>query len=198
MADIDRYQILASRTKAEFPRFHVKLRKKSWLHPLFWVLSKVLRMDYSTFTTTIFSGMYTRDSWESRPSELKYRTLRHEKTHIKQFHCWPLGRWAWPLNHLIMGFCYIFIFPFFLTFRAKFEREGYTQSMLVKFELYGPFSAREMESEARWLAKTFGTSTYGWMWTKKKAYAWAMDTMRKINASEITNDADRVDELRAA
>ena len=154
----NRYMILLARTKKEFPRFHVELRRDSWLHPIFWLLSKITRMDYSTFTTTIASGMYTRDDWEDRTPDQKYMTLRHEKVHIKQFHCFPLGRWAWPLNHLIQGLCYLLLLPIILTFRAKFEREGYTQSLLVEYELHGPMSEAKKERRAQWMAKTFGGS----------------------------------------
>jgi hypothetical protein len=198
MAEIDRYQILAGKTRKEYPRFNVKKRDSSWLRFPFWVLKKITRNDYRTFTTTIFSTMYVGETWERKTQNEKYKTLRHEKKHIRQFHCFPFGRWAWPINHLIMALLYLLVLPIILTFRAKFEREGYTQSMLVHYELEGPFSDEDMESWARWIANTFGTGTYFWMWRKKAAYAWAMQTMRAINAGEIRNDADRVDELRAA
>jgi hypothetical protein len=198
MANIDRYQILANRTRKEFPRFNTKKRDSSWLKPIFWVLKKITRQDYKTFTTTVFSTMYVGPAWDDKSQDEKYKTLRHEKKHIRQFHCFPLGRWAWPVNHLLMAMCYLLFLPFILTMRAKFEREGYTESLLVHFELNGPFSDREMEGWARWLADTFGGSAYAWMWRRKKAYAWAMKTMHAINAGEIKNDRDRVDELRAA
>lgn len=198
MAVIDRYQILHGKTRREFPRFNVKLRKESWLHPIFWVLGSLLRKDFSTFTTTIFSTMYAADDWYTRSSDRRYQTMRHELIHVRQFHKFPLGRWAWPLNHLLMGLCYLFVLPVLLTMRAKFEREGYTQTMLVEHELHGTFSEEKMHDWARWMADTFGGPTYAWMWTKKKGYEWAMDTMRKINTGKIKNDRDRVDELRAA
>lgn len=190
---LDRYQILSNRVQAMYPRFRVKERGKSWLAPIFWLLGKITGQDYSSFTTTIFSTMYVGPGWiEDTPSQ-KYRTLRHEMVHIRQFHELLLPRWLWPINHILMALCYTLVFPVFLTMRAEFEREGYTQSMLVHFELNGPFSERSMESWARWIAETFGGSAYAWMWNRKKAYAWAMDTMRKINSGEITNHLDRVE-----
>lgn len=198
MTNINRYQLLKKKTKDEYPRFNVKLRKESWLRFPFKVLSAITRKKYSTFTTTIFSTMYARDDWYTRSADKRYRTLRHEKKHIRQFHCWPLGRWAWPLNHLLMAIAYMLILPVRWTLRAKFEREGYTQTLLVDYELEGPFSEETMEVMARWLANTFGGSTYAWMWSKKKAYAWAMDTMRKINAGEIVNNDDRMDPIDTA
>lgn len=188
-----RYQILAERTKSQYPRFNKRPRDESWLKPIFWLLAKVTGTDYSSFHTTIFSTMYTGPRWENMSDFQRYRLLRHEKKHIRQAHCFPLGRKLWPVNHLLWAICYLLLLPFFLTFRSKFEREGYTQSLLVDFEENGPLSDKEMEGNARWLAKTFGGSAYAWMWTGNKAYAWAMETQRKINSGEITNHLDRVE-----
>ena len=185
MSEENIYTKLVEFVKAEFPRFNVKKRDKSWLMPIFWILSKVTGQNYDGFTTTIFSTMYVGPSWEKKNAKQKYKTLRHERVHIEQFHCFPLGRWAWPINHLLMAMCYLLVLPVFWTMRAKFERAGYTQSMLAEFELYGPFSDSKMEDWGRWMAETFGGSSYAWMWNGSSAYAWAMDTMRKINAGEI-------------
>jgi hypothetical protein len=192
MPEANRYEILVKRVRALYPRFNVKKRDSSWLLPIFWLLSKVTGQSYDNFTTTIFSTMYVGPNWEKKSVDRKYRTLRHELKHIKQFHCFPLGRWAWPLNHLLMALCYLLILPFVLTMRSRLEREGYTQTLLVEFELDGPFTDERMEYNARWLSGTFGGSAYAWMWRKTAAYAWAMETMRKINAGEIRNAADRV------
>jgi len=189
---MNRYELLLKKTRDEYPRFTLKERDKSWLRLPFRILKKVTGNSYRTFTTTIFSTMYVGETWDEKTPDQKYKTLRHERKHIDQFHCWPLGRWAWPLNHLLMALCYMLVLPVILTFRAKFEREGYTETLLVLHELNGDFADQEMERLATWLAKTFGTSTYLWMWRKKAAYAWAMDTMRKINAGEIRNP-DRID-----
>jgi hypothetical protein len=193
MPDQDRYQILFARVKSLYPRFNVRARDSSWLYPLFWLLKKITRREYDTFTTTVFSTMYVGPAWEDKTPNEKYKTLRHEMKHIRQFHEFPLPRFLWPVNHLLMALCYILVLPILLTMRAKFEREAYTQTMLVEFELRGAFSERKMEDWARWMAETFGSAMYLLMWRGKPAYAWAMDTMRKINAGEITNKLDRVD-----
>jgi hypothetical protein len=198
MPSIDRFVILSQKTKDEFPRFSVKSRDKSWLAPIFWLLQKVTRQDYSSFTTTIFSTMYVGSDWGSSSTSSKYKTLRHEKKHIEQFHRWPLGRWAWPVNHVLMSLAYLLVLPVIWTLRARFEREGYTQTLLVEYELNGPFTDARMEENARWLANTFGGSAYLFMWRKKAAYSWAMETQRGINAGVIRNPQDRVEAPRAA
>lgn len=198
MSKIDRYSVLSLRVKGCYPRFSVVERDKSWLRPIFWLLSKVTRKDYSNFNTTIFSTMYVGPGWGTDSSTSRYKSLRHEMKHIEQFHRWPLGRWAWPINHVLTALAYLLLLPIIWTLRAKFEREGYTQTLLVEYELNGPFTDGRMEDNARWLAETFGGSAYFFMWRKKSAYAWAMETQRKINAGEISNPSDRVEAPRVA
>lgn len=182
----EHYRTFAHKVRSDYPRFNVKQRDKSWLRPIFWLLREITKQDYRSFTTTIFSTMYVGPDWEKKSDVAQYKTLRHEAVHIKQFHCFPLGRRAWPINHALMAICYLLILPVFWTMRAKFEREGYIQTMLVEYELHGPFSESKMEEWGRWMAGTFGGGAYAWMWTGNKGYEWAMDTMRKINAGEIT------------
>jgi hypothetical protein len=181
MSDIGNYTQLEAEVRKEFPRFSQRPRDKSWLAPIFWLLSKVTGTDYDGFHTTVFSTMYTGPRWERMSSKQRWKLLMHEKEHIAQFHCFPLGRWAWPVNHLLMALCYILILPFFFTFRAKFERAGYMASIRAEYDLYGPFDSKKMEDWARWLAGTFGGSAYAWMWTRSRAYAWAMKSMQQVN-----------------
>lgn len=198
MPSINRFELLRQQTAAEFPRFRIRARNKSWLRLIFWLLAKITRKNFSSFTTTIGSTMYVGTDWDTMGSNEKYIILRHEKKHIDQFHRWPLGRWAWPVNHVLMGLCYLLVLPAIFTLRARFEREAYTQTLLVQFELKGKISDGQMERNAAWLAEMFGGSAYLFMWRRRKAYEWAMETQRRINAGEITNQKDRVKELRAA
>lgn len=187
MPPFSRYQALANRVEKEYPRFNVKYRNKSWLMPIFWLLGKLTGTNYDTFTTTIFSTMYVGATWTAKSDVNKYKLLRHELVHIEQAHNWPLGRWAWPLNHLLWAICYIAVLPILWTFRAKFEREGYTQTMLVEYELYGKFSADKMVRWAKWMERTFAGSTYFFMWRKKATRRWATTTMSKINDQQIVS-----------
>jgi hypothetical protein len=198
MMSINRFELLRRQTAAEFPRFNIRQRRKSWLRPIFWMLEKVTGRVYSSFTTTIGSTMYVGDNWDQKSTNSKYSTLRHEKKHIEQLHRWPLGRWAWPVNHVLFSICYLLVLPVLWTFRARFEREAYTETLLVQYELSGRISDERMEENAAWLAKIFGGSAYLFMWRRRRAYEWAMETQRKINAGEIRNPKDQVQELRAA
>lgn len=186
---IDRFEVLSQLTKREFPRFSIRDRSSTWLR---------LFMGNST-ATTIGSTVYTDPSiWADLTSDQRYKVLRHEKVHIRQFNRWPFGRWAWPLNHVLVALCYLFVLPMVWTLRARFEREAYVQSLMVDFELDGRISDARMEENAEWLATILSDDTFVYAWRKKAAYAWAMETQRKINAGEIANPTDRVEEPRAA
>jgi hypothetical protein len=188
-----RFDFLLARVVEEFPNFRIVSRNASWLRIPFAVLAFVTRRKYDTFTTTIGSTMYVAENWWARSGDERYRTLRHELIHVRQFHRWPLGR-NWPrLNHVLMAVCYLLLpLPVLWTFRARLEREGYTQTLLVEYELHGPMSAHTSIRRAEWMAETFGGSAYAWMWRRKKARLWALDTIARIHQGEITNERDRV------
>jgi hypothetical protein len=190
----ERYLILREKMVAEYPRTRV-IKKKDcwWIRAIFAVLSFVTRKDYSNFATTIGSTIIVPNNWDDRTVYAKYKLLRHEKKHVEQFHRWPLGAWAWPLNHFLCGLCYLLLLPVLWTFRARFEREAYLQTLLVEFEFNGKICEERMRENARWMGETFGGSAYFFMWTKNRAYNWAMKMQAIINEGKIKNDKDRVD-----
>lgn len=186
----DRYQILLERTKNEFPRFNVRSRAW-WLRAVFCFL-KIFGSGGDGYVTTIFSTMYVPDDFGSWNNDKKYRLLRHEKIHVKQFYEFPFGPRFWRLNHLIVAFLYILVLPVFWTFRAKFEREGYTQSMLVWFEDYGPMDERMWKGQVNMMLVQFSTGAYCWMWRARPTRKWTNKTLEKIHAGEIRNEADYI------
>jgi hypothetical protein len=207
---MNRYEQLKAKVLREFPRFQVRKASETWwLRWAMGLLRLITRSPVGGFTTTIFSTVYVEDDWDRRPADDRYATLRHELMHIRQFHHWPIavdadldrgGWWRVVLsdlrrwtNHLCVMVAYLFLCPAFWTMRARFEREGYTQTLLVARELYGELGQATMESKARWLASVFGGPDYAWMWNAGAAYRWAMDTQRKINAGMLWNPGDRCD-----
>lgn len=189
---VDRFVELSAKVKTKYPRFTIKYRDKSWLMPLFWVLQKVTKTDYSTFIQTIFTTMYVGSGWDAMSSDEKYARLRHEMKHIRQFYEWPLGAWAWPVNHILTAICYLFILPVILTFRSVFEREAYIQTLLVHYELEGVQSQSAKVFYANWLSGVFGGSAYLFMWRRQAAYDWTIEIQNKIEQGLIVNNEDRI------
>jgi hypothetical protein len=195
-----RFEQLWERTQKEIPGARIVLHKDSWFLKLTrWLMKNVLRLetDYSHFTTTVSRTMYVPDDFWEWSDNARYKLLRHELMHLRQFRNWPfgfLGKPAiWWVNFVCMAFAYILCLPVLLTIRAKFERAGYEQSMLARYELGGLRSDSDKEWYARRMEKTFGSGIYFWMWLKKAAYEWAIATIKDIEAGKITNDRDRIE-----
>jgi hypothetical protein len=189
--NVNRAEALIERVKREVPSFNVIKRSDSrFLRTVFWPLQKVTGRTYGQYATTIFSTVYVPDDWDSWSPDRQYSLLRHEIMHIRQFWNWPFGPKTWWLNHFIVAFLYLLCLPVIWTMRAKFEREGYTQSMLVHHELGW---LTDVESEVKWIADTFSNSSYLWMWRRGPAEAWARQTIAAIQSGQIVNDADRID-----
>lgn len=208
MSNVDPFQILWDKTCKEIPGARIVMKKDSLFMTIVFGFLKAMvfvftlgqgRKEWDGFTSTIWRTMYVPDSWESRNPTRKYMTLRHELMHMRQFRNWPLkflGRTKhlWRINAIITSVCYLFLpLPVFFTFRAKFEREGYTQSMLVRHELFESWNdEKDRKDYQDFMVKTFGTSTYMWMWFKGRARKWAVKTMDDISYGKITNYTDRV------
>lgn len=193
----NRYELLMVKLQQELPRLRLIRRCDSlFLKILFWPLTKILRRKYDTFSTTIGNTVYVPDDWYSWSDDAKYKLLRHEIMHVRQFNAYPFSCIKntnfWWLNAFIVGFLYLLVLPVRWTMRAEFEREGYTQTLLVAHEL-GLLTKENQLEYADWMAEIFGGSCYAWMWNRNKAYRWALATIIAVQDGRITNAQDRVD-----
>lgn len=199
-----RFEHLWERTKAEIPGARIVNKKNSaFMQTIFTVLTFLVKVftlgrgkaDWSGYTTTIWRTMYVPADFFHWRDEDKYRLLRHELVHLRQFRRWPLAflEPVWPVNAVIMSFCYILVLPVILTFRARFECAGYTQSMLSWFEIHKEFTPHYRAAKADQMADTFGGSAYFFMSTRNKSRTWAHKTMDNIELGDISNEHDNVD-----
>jgi len=146
----NRFDLLWERTQREIPGAEIVLRKNSLLlkvvfGALHWLLRIVtlgrVKSDYSGFATTVCRTIYMPDDFPWWSDYQRYSRLRHELVHLRQFRTWPMPflgcRGLWLINAAIMGLCYLLVLPVLLTFRAKFEKEGYRESILVRWECGG-------------------------------------------------------------
>jgi hypothetical protein len=85
------------------------------------------------------------------------------------------------VNAAVFSLCYLFVLPCRWTFRAKFEREAYRETIAAMHECYGTlyFSSRR-EEMADWIAGIFGSSRYFWMWNRHDAKKWALEVADEI------------------
>ena len=153
---VDEYILQLQR---EFPKLRI-VRKPEWMRRLF--ASPLLSwLHLNDFTQAIWNTIYLVEGWEGRSSTEQIVTLRHEAVHLRQFRRY---------GPLLMSILYLFIFfPIGLAyFRAKFEREAYTESLIAKLQYLG-FSQEQLERHRRRYLQVFTTREYLWAWPFKKA-----------------------------
>ncbi len=118
--------------------------------------------------------VYIPHRWWSKATEQeKIILLRHELVHIKQ-----MGKYG---RFLFLFLYLIFPLPAGLSyFRAKFEKEGYEETLRARYEYWGVDSISSDQCR-NWIVSQFTGGVYGWMWPfSKSVNAWYDDTIRKI------------------
>lgn len=195
---MSRYETLLSRFQEEDPAFRVVDRDESWLAPFMRLWARWTKRDsLDGFTTTIGSTMYAgREFLDDDTDEERYRTLRHEIVHARQAASWPLGpseprtlrRYA---NLVLWGAFYLLS----RRHRARWEREGYEQTILCYTEDHGDVP----DTWEDWMVETFTGPTYARMWPDEAAVRlWFRQTVAAAKAGLLRNDDDFVDPLLTA
>ncbi len=154
--------------------------KRIWKHEskLMRLCGKLMGGDkgqfMSIYATTMGNKIYLPEGWWNGADEQqRVILLRHELVHVKQ-----MAKYSVPL----FFFLYIFVpFPIGLGyFRAKFEKEGYAETLKARYEYYGESDIKSAECR-EWIVKQFTGSAYGWMWPFKKSInKWYDKTIQEI------------------
>lgn len=198
-----RYDQLLAKLKEEIPGFRVLKYRESWFIRSIHFLVKLITFGKfdpgeSGFKQMIGRTMYVPNNWDDLTDRLRYISLRHEAVHGRQFREWPFKFLSipvlWRINFLLFSLAYLFVMiPGVWSMRAKFEREGYTQTLLTMYELDGQYSLSTAQRQVKFLGEVFSGPQYFWMWRKSKARKWAAATMLAIETGWITNERDRID-----
>lgn len=108
------------------------------------------------YVTTLGSTVWMPATWESWSYRSRYKVLRHELVHVRQFE-----RYTWAGMVLLYGF---FPLPAGLAWgRAVLEWEAYAVTLEVEAELDGIEAARDPALHAE-IVRRFTGPDYGWMW----------------------------------
>lgn len=178
-----RSDALLSRAVRDNPRLRIRSRS-AWPMRLVDPILRLLGRP-RPWVTVIGSTIYMT-GWDYMSEDQRYLLLAQALIDVAWYRKWPLGTWAWPLNHVLFPLAYCFLLPLFWTVRARVEREVYTQCFLALHEMYGTFSDAQMEDEAERLVRVFSGPSYFWMGGGTETYEWAMETMRRINEGRIS------------
>ncbi len=171
--------------KKEFPSAKMVNKNKSlFMKIIFTPLSWITKKDYiNDYVTTIFFKVYVPDHWfsEKRNYYSRFNVLRHEREHMRQFKCFPFGKYFKYLNMLIVSLLYVLALPCFFTFRSYFEKQGYKQNLLTHYEKYGDLDYNKQEKA---LLDIFCGPKYFWMSTKYFFKKWLKKTIKSINSNK--------------
>lgn len=203
MIENKKYEMLLANITDEIKGFKiVKFQDSRFIRTVHFLVKIITLFKFdpgkSRFTTTIGKVMYVPNDWDRAGDKSRYKILRHELVHLRQFRRWPFPFLDLPVlrivNVFLFSFCYLFVaIPGVWSLRAKFEREAYTQSMLSAHELVGGFSVHQRLDYTEFMGEIFGGPSYFWMWRRRAAVHWAMQTMLDVELGNITNDRDRID-----
>jgi hypothetical protein len=156
-----RYQALLDEIRTEFPGFRVIKKTDSAfqraIHGALVAVTFGAQRAYLTrYQTTIGQTVYVTADWDALPAEQRYVTMRHERAHLRQFRRFTL---------VGMAFLYLLVpLPLGLAwFRARFEWEGYTESIRAAAEVHGRAHVERAEYRDYVLGQFTG-GAYGWMW----------------------------------
>ena len=156
-----RYQALLDDIRKEFPGFRVVKKMDSRFQRMIGTALAVITFGgqnvYLThYQTTIGQTVYVTPDWDDLPAAQRYITMRHELAHMRQFRRYTLPGMAllYLLVPLPLGLAW---------FRARFEWEGYAESIRATAEIYGRHAVEDPAFRAN-LIEQFTGPSYGWMW----------------------------------
>jgi len=134
----------------------------------------LMRSFMTSFVTTIGATVYVPDGWDKRDSKLRAVTLRHEMVHMEQERRY---------GSLLFRLLYLFVLPGGLAFyRAKFEKEAYTESLRGLVQVYG-VRVLDNDEYRDYVLHHFTSAEYFWMWPFRKSllrwYAGVVQQLRE-------------------
>ena len=147
----DEYTRVFAQTKAEFPQFKIVPKSSSTLMKIISYLLFFNKTFMTGYATTIGYTVYVTPGWvDSGYSNAAL--LRHERVHMRQAKKYGLFFYA---------ILYLLVLPAVWTFRAKFEKEAYEESIRAWYE-YGGENMFTLKRKDH-LIKQFTSGAYGWM-----------------------------------
>lgn len=161
MSSPDRAVAFVRELEARFPGFRIVRKDRSRfqraIHVALVIATGGAQRHYlDGYQTTIGRTLYVTPDWDDRSADHRYVTLRHEAAHLEQFR-----------RHGLLGMAVLYLLvplPLGLAwFRARFEQEGYAETIRATAEVHGLAAAHAPALRAHVIAQ-FTTGAYGWMW----------------------------------
>ncbi len=176
----ERYRDLLDEIRREFPGFRIVRKDRSALQRLIHgalvvVTAGAQRRYLAGYQTTIGQTVYVTPDWDARPAAERYATMRHERMHLRQFRRYGLVGMAllYLLVPLPLGLAW---------FRARFEWEGYAETIRAVAEIHGRARVEDPAFRAG-IVRQFTSGAYGWMWPFRRTLErWYDSVLRSLPA----------------
>jgi len=174
----ERYRELLAEIRKEFPDFRMigkdRSRLSRLIHRALVVVTFGAQRRYlDGYQTTIGQTVYVTPDWDERPVAERYATMRHERMHLRQFRRYGL---------VAMALLYLFVpLPLGLAwFRARFEWEGYAETIRAVAEVHGRARVEDRGFRAG-IVRQFTSGAYGWMWPFRRTLErWYDEVVRSL------------------
>lgn len=186
---MSRLEALLAEVRERHPKYRIVEKTKSgWFWRIIWRLISLFNKRFMQgYATTIGSTTHVGSEFALWDDLDQWHQIRHEAVHVDQAHSWPFGARVGRLNIPFFSFFYLLVLPFFYTFRAKFEKEAYAESIIVSVQL-GELDDPEVVARAvsRYV-EIFSGPDYLWMARRAAVKAWAEATIEKVKKGEIVS-----------
>jgi hypothetical protein len=142
----------------QFPGFSIKPKGDSKickvLNAILWVLTFGTTKFMTNYITVLGKTVYVPAGWNQYSWLSRWIILRHEGVHLQQAKRTGLG--CFWFGWVIWSFAYLFVLPLGITFRARWEREAYEESIRCSQRFGVPLNRSKLFDQ-------FVGSQYFWM-----------------------------------
>ena len=151
MAEHPKYSQIIAEIKKEFPNFEVIVKEDSKLMKFIYYISLMFLWNnvfMTRYTTVMFGKVYTQKRWIG--TEGLYRTLRHERVHLRDAKKFPV----------LFELSYLLVLPTVFSMRAFWEYRAFKETLKVLAETQ---SGNVTSSQLDNIMDCFTSSHYLWM-----------------------------------
>lgn len=187
-----RVKVLLKEIDEEFSgKVVLEVKSTKWYWRVLGFLHYLVTFGNKDFMTRITTVMGPKIGLPQDPEDMLstelYELLLHERAHLRQMRRLSRNMWVGAFLHMLL-YAFVF-FPIGLAyFRAKYEKEGYKETIRAWIHLYGPEEVTELSKSLiykNFIVKQFTSSVYLYMWPfKKRISRWYDKTLEDVMREE--------------
>lgn len=176
MASVDMFVEELRSINREFPGFGVETKDGSWwcwsIFAVLWILTLGKTRFMTDYAILLRKTLYTPAKWTEWTWLDRWILLRHEGVHLRQAK--TLGFGWFGLGWVFWALAYLFVLPFGLTLRSRWEREAYGETIRCTQRFGGAVSRSKMYAD-------FTGPAYLWMDLRQDVVSRWLDRMGVVD-----------------